>query len=332
MEMVNAFDEEFPGAFKTIKKIFADHQTEWHKEYCYCPVGLGLEYIKAYGDPEKLKADEFYAASYGSRLAVLSSWKHAKSVYRISEGLTSEFLKSKDEDIKVTSDLLSIPEYCIYIDTMRGFADIDGLFVMFDDDKARGKKELYISPVRGNDTLTSIYLVIPNKPTLLSMIMGQEWIDMHEELKARNNVSVDMEENYFKASQQTIRYVINVLMYLSAVNAEVRFTNSRSLRTCGKAKETAKGVKRFEVGEHIGVRLKKFQKHITRYEYENNDVEKLGDTHRSPAMHIRRAHYHTFLTGKGRQERKVKWLPPIVVNAVGEEIDYVSITNVNDEE
>jgi hypothetical protein len=33
-----------------------------------------------------------------------------------------------------------------------------------------------------------------------------------------------------------------------------------------------------------------------------------------PRAHIRRAHWHTFLAGPGRTERRVRWLPPIAVN------------------
>ena len=327
MDLLDAFNREYPKAFKMIDEIFADKSTKWHKEYCYCPVGLALAYVDEYG----MRNDRLSMAADAGRMAVLSSWRHAKSVYRISEGLTAEFLKSIDDDIKVTSDLLTIPEYCIYIDTIHGFSDMDGLFVMFDDDHVRGHKELYIIPVQGGEMVTAMYLVVPDEPELLSMILGKSWIKAHEDLERYReiyaNISMKDEENYFKVSRKIIRYVINVLMYLSAVNAEVKFVNSKSLRMHGKAKDTAKGVKRYSVGEKIGVRLKKFSNHVVRYE---TDREESGSTHKSPIMHIRRAHYHTFLVGKGRKDRRVKWLPPIVVNADGEEIDYISINEVEE--
>src|SRR5437588_915906 len=33
----------------------------------------------------------------------------------------------------------------------------------------------------------------------------------------------------------------------------------------------------------------------------------------SPAHHIRRAHYHLYWTGPGRQEPRIRWLHPILV-------------------
>ncbi len=329
MDLLDAFNRKYPKAFKMIDEIFSDKNTKWHKEYCYCPVGLALAYMQEYR--ATVPGDVLGVAADAGRMAVLSSWRHAKSVYRISDGLTAEFIKSINDDIQVTSDLLTIPEYCIYIDTQKGFADIDGLFVMFDDDHARGHKELYIIPVQGGEMVTAMYLVIPEEPELLSMILGKSWIEAHEDLeryrKIHTGISMEDEENYFKVSRKIIRYVINVLMYLSAVNAEVKFVNSKSLRTHGKAKDTIKGVKRYSVGEKLGVRLKKFRNHVVRYE---TDREESGGTHKSPIMHIRRAHYHTYLVGKGRKDRRVKWLPPIVVNAEGEEIDYISINEVDE--
>lgn len=43
------------------------------------------------------------------------------------------------------------------------------------------------------------------------------------------------------------------------------------------------------------------------------------ETGRTVAPHVRKAHLHTFRHGKGRALSKVKWLPPIFVNANGEE-------------
>ncbi|KAB2839872.1 MAG: hypothetical protein F9K47_14970 [Burkholderiales bacterium] len=38
-----------------------------------------------------------------------------------------------------------------------------------------------------------------------------------------------------------------------------------------------------------------------------------------PRAHVRRAHWHTFLAGAARSERRLKWLPPIPVNLAGDD-------------
>ena len=57
------------------------------------------------------------------------------------------------------------------------------------------------------------------------------------------------------------------------------------------------------LGEAIGRQIRKAQ---TR--------SHVGSTHDSPRPHIRRAHWHGFLTGpRGTQRLEVRWLPPIAV-------------------
>lgn len=59
----------------------------------------------------------------------------------------------------------------------------------------------------------------------------------------------------------------------------------------------------YEVGFNIGNKLRLFE----------NDSSGL---HAGPRPHIRRAHWHTFLTGPRSVERYklLKWLPPLPVN------------------
>ena len=45
-------------------------------------------------------------------------------------------------------------------------------------------------------------------------------------------------------------------------------------------------------------------------------------------MHVRRAHWHTFLYGEKKGKRRLKWLSPIIVNA--DEIKTVTINKVKD--
>ena len=49
-------------------------------------------------------------------------------------------------------------------------------------------------------------------------------------------------------------------------------------------------------------------------------------------MHIRRAHWHTYLFGKGKMQRRLQWQGPIIVKSNGEEIDVVTVTKVKKED
>jgi hypothetical protein len=66
----------------------------------------------------------------------------------------------------------------------------------------------------------------------------------------------------------------------------------------------------FEVGFNVGKTLRSY-----------SDGSASG-THNGPRPHIRRSHWHTFLSGKRDSDRirSLKWLPPIPVNFDGSEV------------
>lgn len=220
--------------------------------------------------------------------------------------------------------MLTIPEWCIYVKTklLQGCA---GLFIMFDHDIQRGHKELYISAVTEEGTfLTSFYLILPDKPQKLTEILkGEEAVVRAKDVSKTPELAPYV-SSYFKASRQAIRFTINLLLYLSAVNAEVKQVNKLSFPRQGRVKDTPREVAVYSVGEATGYRIRR----INRYVHEHG--EPLGGHHRSPVMHVRRAHWHTFAYGPGKSLRRVKWLPPIIVNGDGEEMDIPTITELSE--
>ncbi|MFH9606926.1 hypothetical protein [Streptomyces sp. NPDC017448] len=76
-----------------------------------------------------------------------------------------------------------------------------------------------------------------------------------------------------------------------------------------------KPVQLHQVGYRIGPAIKSAHERIERERAEG------VRTGRKMIPHVRKAHLHTFRHGKGRALSKVKWLPPIFVNASGEQLD-----------
>lgn len=61
---------------------------------------------------------------------------------------------------------------------------------------------------------------------------------------------------------------------------------------------------------------------------ESREPRGLQGLRRSPVAHMRRAHFHTFLAGPRdapEREKRVKWLPPIPVNAEGSPTETVAV-------
>ena len=82
---------------------------------------------------------------------------------------------------------------------------------------------------------------------------------------------------------------------------------SKSVMTANKFKEPPFPIN-WDVGERIGAAIRK-------YKEEKEKGDGVGTGFQSAKRpHIRRAHWHRFGTGKGRQKIVVKWLHPMFVN------------------
>lgn len=316
---------KYPDFFKAADRIYKDPDAKWDKSICYCPIGLGVTYAVDLADlSSPTLAERGEISRTGATLAVLASWRKAKSIYTLDEDLAAELFKTSLKDMTVAPGMLTIPEWCIYVKTklLQGCA---GLFIMFDHDIQRGHKELYISAVTEEGTfLTSFYLILPDKPQKLTEILkGEEAVVRAKDVSKTPELAPYV-SSYFKTSRQAIRFTINLLLYLSAVNAEVKQVNKLSFRRQGRIKDTLREVAVYSVGEETGYRIRK----INRYVQEHG--EPLGGHHRSPVMHVRRAHWHTFAYGPSKSLRRVKWLPPIIVNGDGEEMDIPTITELSE--
>jgi hypothetical protein len=76
----------------------------------------------------------------------------------------------------------------------------------------------------------------------------------------------------------------------------------------------AERVTRWDVGTRIGAAIRS-----ARDRYEHEDRAALASGRARPRPHVRRAHFHGFWAGprkdEAKQELRVRWLPPIAVNA-----------------
>ncbi len=234
IELLKAMDQKYPGAFKMLDETFADEKKTWlqtayvfgdvkpiwNKEYCYTPSLLAIEYVRDHG------MDSFWSTDW-AEMAMLSAWRQTKSIYRISKELTHEFLKIGDY-IQTSSDLLTIPRYSIYIETVHGLENIDinGIFVRFDnDDFIDKRKELHIIPVRNGKMEVGMCLSIPNEPEPLDMVLIEKWRRVRESIESddvpQEYRDIEGEEKHFDESRTIIPFVCNVLLYLS--NTESKY-------------------------------------------------------------------------------------------------------------
>ncbi|ATL70769.1 hypothetical protein CRH09_35900 [Nocardia terpenica] len=119
---------------------------------------------------------------------------------------------------------------------------------------------------------------------------------------------------------QLIRIALNILIYLCTEQPDVRTVSRASKKKpAGKPNTKSKPSRMIQVGWSLGPTLEK-----ARRVYESQRSSGTGQ--RSVKPHQRRAHYHTYWTGKGRTTPKVKFIKPFWVNlSAGETADYTVI-------
>lgn len=154
-----------------------------------------------------------------------------------------------------------------------------------------------------------------------NMVKQFDEIDLPEVENENEEINGEVLRSFYKNSKRTISRWINLVLYLSAVNADIKHEKRHFFRRSRKIKDIPREVELLNVGEIVGVKIRELRQSV---QYES--IPPQGEYHKSPAMHIRRAHWHTFLYGEKKGKRRLKWLPPIIVNDTGK--DFITVTNV----
>ena len=133
---------------------------------------------------------------------------------------------------------------------------------------------------------------------------------------AKATTSSELKQAVLRSLLDRTLRLANLVLYLCADEAEIEPAGYGSRRCAvrdqeGRAKRTyaASSLESWEVGYRIGSSLRAADRHL------QTAADASPGEGRSPRAHMRRAHWHTFLTGPrtGTQSRRVKWLPPIPV-------------------
>lgn len=266
-------------------------------------------------------------------ITALAGWRKAKTVYDFSPALADELIKSaQSEEINIPLSALALPYWTIYIKPNIKKWDIDGFFVYYNEGvpNKNGKniKELRFTPLSKNgDALPTIYLVqneqkdICIKDAITAILNKVNIEDIHQA-----HYFHMFSESSGKELGKIAAQMISLVLYLSAVNADMKRDLTQPFKRTKQVRDIAREVEHIHVGDEVAVRIRTMNNHPTA----RADSEPLGGHHRSPVTHVRRAHWHTFRVGEGRKKIQVKWLAPVVVNADGEQKNIVTINKVEE--
>lgn len=290
----------YPKAWRQADQFRADRGKSglpaW-PSWCYLPMAAWYAIVSEGKGP--LPLDRIGDVG---RLAALGSWRVTQGVYRFDQDLYEAVRGTPLEGDLPATILYRLPEWCVYIETP-GMQDgrLHGFFAHLEWDANMGRHELRL-------LLDREEMLIPMPVHIGDWPLEEAMRRVAAEAAAQvGGAAPPMEE-----MTPEIAPLLSLLLYLCSEAADyggsLRPANPRPVKT-------AKGPRLFppqrpqvwEVGARLGAALRKA------YTEASEKAEEVGDRAR-PRPHIRRAHWHAYRVGPGRQEIRLHWLPPIPVN------------------
>lgn len=309
----------YPNAWKLaadMRQRKGSDLPDW-PDWCYLPIAAAYAIVSGGGALRPEQGPDI------GRVAALAAWRVTKGIYRFDADLF-DALWATPLTGHLPDDLLErLPEWCCYVETPgRKWINepLHGFYVHLESDANNGRRELRLLL----DLETNGLLPVPLHLTggNLTEAVERAWAE------ANKHGANFGDDDLLLHSQQVARFLaplISLVLYLCSEEPDVAEANGSARKPANpQPKRTRQGTKEFpadavsgwNVGWRVGAALRSAQYRAGR--------SSQGGEHASPRAHIRVAHWHTFLTGAGRTNRVLRWLPPILVNAGDSEMPAVT--------
>lgn len=246
-------------------------------------------------------ADEFF---------VLSKWNLYKTVYRFEQPFFDVLIDTEDAPFYQES-LKNLPVNCFFVACPQ-----PGLIGFFTYVETKESETFFyvisVDDVRG----TSMHSAGDSMWIANGQKIGDALTAWMQTINGERGY-----EEFFERAIANMKTAVQVAYYLSAQNAvttEIRTPKSkRPKRTNG----TPLNLRQWAVGYRIGI---DYNSKSLSSAYGNDDVAEVADRREdrgnSPRPHLRKAHWHHYWVGEGRNKLVLKWLEPIWVNGNPDDI------------
>lgn len=266
-------------------------------------------------------------------LGALAAWRVTQGIYRYDPALYEALVSTPIAGDLPVEPLYRLPQWCVYIETpdmvwtLAGeHRPLHGVWASLD--WAEGRPDdlrLVLDTARTPaDALDPWHGCIP-----MPLILGAGGIAAAIERVIANGIEEARKHGLVVPADQAdarpvasmLAPIVSLVLYLCADEPDLSGLpdNPRPKRTKGGWRLfPADRLTTWDVGVRIGAALRRAYQQA-----EIEQQEMLESGRARPRAHVRRAHWHTFLAGAGRLERRVRWLPPIAVNISDEPLPAV---------
>lgn len=260
-----------------------------------------------------------------ARVGAMMAWRMTQGIYRFDPSIY-EALRDTPVSGDIPADVLfQLPEWCVYIETPEMETDavrLYGFWAHMEHDMSTGRPELRLLLDRG-DGLVPVPLHIGQWSLSAAVDRAMDLATVYAASAGASPVSaIDRQ-----AQRRWAEPLVSLLLYLCS-SPDFSRRGQAAFPVNPQPKRTKQGWRMFassgptewDVGVRMGAALR------AAYQQEQADVD-AASTGRQVRPHVRRAHWHTFLSGpkmrdgepipSAERRRELRWVPPIPVNIDG---------------
>lgn len=249
-----------------------------------------------------------------SAAMTFGTWRVTQGIYRFDEEIYKSLVDTSLSGEIPAEVLTRLPEWCVYVETPGLFLSdklpLHGVWARLDLDQ-NNRTLLAITP----DADEGDFLIPPTQHIELGTGSVEDSLSAAWKswIAAGAQSGGHSEQEIVSGISRWLSPVVNLLLYLCSENDFMR-KGQEDLPANPSLRKTKKGVRLFPADGpttwDVGVRMGAALRAAREAGYRAGE----GEGKSSTRPHVRRAHWHTYLTGpRADPRRELRWLPPIPV-------------------
>ena len=297
------------GAWKLAderRALLRSQGASWPK-WCFMPLAEWLQIADQVGGAP-LSVEE--PIDRARLLAAFGTWRVTQGIYRFPEALEKALLESSIEG-EIPGDVLeTLPEWCVYVEGRTGNLNWDGSRFegFFASLELVGGAMVLMLTFLEQASFLQVLLTLTGR-SIEQMLAG---VLVSRESETGGSVITNCMGEELAGLIRLVESALSLLLFICSQAGKIGTPTHGPGHP--EPRSTKRGTRYFppdlpthwDVGVRYGAALQAGQQGSTGLSQ--------GGTHAPPKCHIRRAHWHTYRTGPGRQNCELRWLPPIAVN------------------
>lgn len=295
LDLVRDVGRRYPDAWKALDGFRAtrgrDGLDDW-PDWCWCPLA-GAYAVATGGSDDRLPSGNAVAL-----IGAVAAWRASQGVYRIHPDILREIRSTPIQDVPIEW-LYQLPEWCVWIDL-----DDGGVFAHLEHDANTGRPELryWVVPADRHGYPVIVHLDRPTIADGIAAAMAEAQRQAVLAWAAAETVSSEQMEGIAAMAEELTALVVYLIGAVRDGDCQdARRGPAHPLRSI----RTPNHPTTWEIGWKQG--------HAFAQALAAADQ---GGSHSGPRPHVRRAHWHSFWSGRDEGLKlSIRWLPPIFVGS-----------------